>query len=396
VKAVLTGHLRQRGAEFIVGAELVNVEDGAQLWGTMLNRRPSDVFVLQTEISRELTEALRLRLTRDEKSRLAKPQTVNAAAYQAYLRGRYFVNQRTVDALRESRQLFERAVAEDPQYALAYAGLADCCSLLAVSYRTPSVSGLIEQARAAAQTALALDEGLAEGHASLAFIKFRFDWDWQGAETAFTRALDLNPGPAPSRQWHAMFLASRGRFEAALTEMRRAQHLDLLSLIIQTGIGRILHFAGRYDEALLQYDHVLQTNPGFAQMRIDLALTRIARTEYAAARDELDLAEGLFGSVSTIVLLKGICAVREGRQEEGREAFKALEERYARGTAGPDDLALMAAVLGDWPLARHWLNEACAQRAPFLGYVDVEPAMAPLHQDPACHALLQRYGFGLT
>jgi eukaryotic-like serine/threonine-protein kinase len=395
VKAVLTGHLRQRGSDFIVGAELVDVDDGAQLWGTLLNRRPSDVFVLQAEISRELTDALRLRLTRDEKSRLVKPHTVNAAAYQAYLRGRYFLNQRTVDALRESRQLFERAVAEDPQYALAYAGLADCCSLLAVSYRTPSLSGLIEQARTAAQTALAIDEGLAEGHASLAFIKFRFDWDWQGAESAFTRALDLNPGHAPSRQWHAMFLASRGRFEAALGEMRRAQQLDLLSLIIQTGIGRILHFAGRYDEALLQYEHVLQTNPGFAQMRIDLALTRIARAEYEIAREELDLAEGLFGSVSTIVLLKGICAVRQGRMDEGQEAFEALEERYARGTAGPDDLALLAAVLGEWPLARHWLNEACTQRAPFLGYVDVEPAMAPLHEDPACRALLRRYGFGL-
>jgi serine/threonine protein kinase/tetratricopeptide (TPR) repeat protein len=396
VKAVLTGHLRQRGHDFIVGAELVDVDDGAQLWGTLLNRRPSDVFVLQAEISRELTDALRLRLTRDEKSRLVKPYTVNAVAYQAYLRGRYFVNQRTVDALRESRRLFERAVAEDPQYALAYAGLADCCSLLAVSYRTPSLTGLIEQARTAAQTALSLDEGLAEAHASLAFIKFRFDWDWQGAEVAFTRALELNPGHAPSRQWHAMFLAARGRFELALGEMRRALQFDLLSLIIQTGIGRILHFAGRYDEALLQYEHVLQTNPGFAQTRIDLALTRIARAEYAAAREELDLAEGLFGSVSTIVLLKGICAVREGRVDEGREAFAALEERYTRGTAGPDDLALMAAVLGDWPLARHWLNEACAQRAPFLGYVDVEPAMAPLHEDAACRALLQRYGFGLT
>jgi hypothetical protein len=113
-------------------------------------------------------------------------------------------------------------------------------------------------------------------------------------------------------------------------------------------------------------------------------------------RKELDLAEGLFGSVSTIVLLKGLCAMREGHVDEAREAFKALEERYARGTAGPDDLALMAAVLGEWPLARHWLNEACAQRAPFLGYVDVEPAMAPLHEDPACRALLRRYGFGLT
>jgi hypothetical protein len=141
---------------------------------------------------------------------------------------------------------------------------------------------------------------------------------------------------------------------------------------------------------------VLQTNPAFAQTRIDLALTRIARGEYPAAREELDLAEGLFGSVSTIVLLKGICAVREGHLDEGREAFTALEERYARGTAGPDDLALMAAVLADWPLARHWLNDACAQRAPFLGYVDVEPAMAPLHEDAACRALLQRYGFGIT
>jgi serine/threonine-protein kinase len=395
VKAVLTGHLRQRGNEYIVGAELVDVDDGAQLWGTLLNRRPSDVFVLQAEISRELTDALRLRLTRDEKSRLVKPHTINAVAYQAYLRGRYFVNQRTVDALRESRRLFERAVAEDPQYALAYAGLADCCSLLAVSNRTPSLTGLIEQGRTAAQTALALDEGLAEAHASLAFIKFRFDWDWQGAEAAFTRALDLNPGHAPSRQWHAMFLASRGRFETALAEMRRALQLDLLSLIIQTGIGRILHFAGRYDEALLQYEHVLETNPGFAQTRIDLALTRMARAEYAAAREELDLAEGLFGSVSTIVLLKGICAVHDGHVDEGREAFRALEERYARGAAGPDDLALMAAVLGEWPLARHWLNDACAQRAPFLGYVDVEPAMASLHEDPACRALLQRYGFGI-
>jgi hypothetical protein len=141
---------------------------------------------------------------------------------------------------------------------------------------------------------------------------------------------------------------------------------------------------------------VLQTNPAFAQTRIDLALTRIARGEYSAAREELDLAEGLFGSVSTIVLLKGICAVREGHLDEGREAFTALEERYARGTAGPDDLALMAAVLADWPLARHWLNDACAQRAPFLGYVDVEPAMAPLHEDAACRSLLHRYGFGIT
>ena len=149
--------------------------------------------------------------------------------------------------------LFERAVAADPGYALAYAGLADCCSLIAVSLRTSLVSQLVAQARAAAVRSLELDERLADGHASLAFVKFRFDWDWQGAEAEFAIALDLNPGHAPSRQWYAMYLASRARFDAALAEMRRALEFDPLSLVIQTGIGRILHFAGRFDEAADQW-----------------------------------------------------------------------------------------------------------------------------------------------
>jgi serine/threonine protein kinase/tetratricopeptide (TPR) repeat protein len=393
VQAVLTGRILQRGDSFIVGAELVDVDDGAQLWGTLVNRRPSDVFVLQADISRELTDALRLRLTRDERKRLNKRHTVNPEAYQLYLRGRYFVNKRTGDALREARVLFERAVREDPAYALAHAGLADCCSLIAASLRTSSAGVLVEEARVAALKALELDDVLAEGHASLAFIKFRFDWDWEGAEAEFTRAIDLNPGHAPSRQWHAMFLASRARFETALAEMMRALELDPLSLIIQTGLGRILHFSGRLDEAVVQYEHVLQADPGFAQARVDLALTRLARGEFALTRAELDRAEALVGPVSTILLLKGICAVREGRLDEGRAAFNALRERYTRGAAGPDDLAMMAAVLGDYHAALEWLKEACERRAPFLGYVSVEPAMALLHQDPDCRALLHSLGF---
>jgi tetratricopeptide (TPR) repeat protein len=235
--------------------------------------------------------------------------------------------------------------------------------------------------------------GLAEAHASLAFIKFRFDWDWTGAEAEFTRALALSPGHAPSRQWYAMFLASRCRFDDALAEMKRALELDPLSLIIQSGIGRILHFAGRFDEAIAQYDNVLQTNPGFAQTHIDLALTRMAREELPAARVELGRARELMGQVSTILLLDACCAVREGRLEDGRAAFGDLRERYDRGAAGADDLAMLAAVLGDWQAARTWLTQACAQRAPFLGYVDVEPAMVALLQDPACREILLHHGF---
>jgi serine/threonine-protein kinase len=393
VQAVLTGHVEQHDDSFVVGVELVDVADGTQLWGARLNRRQSDVFTLQSELSQELTGALRVRLTGDERRRLEKRHTTSAEAFQLYLRGRYFLNNRTGDALRQARALFERAVAEDPSYALAYAGLADCCSLTAVAFRGPSVVGLIEQGRTAAKKSLELDPALAEGHASLAFISFRFDWNWSAAETEFARALDLNPGHAPSRQWYAMYLASRRRFDAALIEMGRALELDPLSLIIRSGIGRILHFAGRLEEAIHQYTHVLQTNPGFGQGRIDLALTRMARGELAAARAELDHAEAALGDVSTILLLRACCDARDGRETEARRAFVELRSRYDRGAAGADDLAMLAAVLGDWQDALVWLTDACTQRSPFLGYVDVEPAMAPLLADPRCRAVLQSHGF---
>ena len=393
VQAVVTGQVVQRGESFSVAAELVNTDDGSRLWGAVVNRRATDVFALQIEIAEELTHALRLRLSRDERKRLGKRHTVNAAAYQLYLRGRYFLNIRTGDALKSARALLERATAEDPQYALAHAGLADCCALIAVNLRAASGTALIEQARAAALRALELDDSLAEAHASLAFVKFRFDWDWPAAEAGFTRALELNPGHAPSRQWHAMFLASRSRFDDALAEMRRALELDPLSLIIQSGIGRIHHFAGRLDEAIAQYEHVLQTNPEFAQAHIDLALTRMARGEVLAARAQLARAQELVGQLSTILLLDACCAVRRGDVDAGRAAFRDLEERYRRGAAGADDLAMLAAVIGEPEAAYRWLTAACAQRSPFLGYVEVEPAMRPLLDDPACRALLQQHGF---
>jgi serine/threonine-protein kinase len=393
VDAVLSGRLVRRGETLVIGAELIDVKDGAQLWGTVLHRLPSDLLALQADITRELTDALRLRLTREQRKRLTKRHTASPTAYQLYLRGRYLSNGRTAPALKEAQALFERAIGEDPGYALAYAGLADCRSLLAVSLRASTVATTISQAREAALRALELDETLAEGHASLAFIRFRFDWDWARADAEFARAIELNPGHAPSRQWHAMFLASRSRFDEALAEMRVALDLDPLSLVIQAGIGRILHFARRYPEAIGQYQHVLQTNPSFGQAHVDLALSELATGALDAARARLVRAEALMGDVSTILLLRGICAVRDRRPDDGRQVFATLRERYERGEAGADDLALLAATLGDWDAALAWLREACARRSPFLGYVDVEPAMAPLLAHPATRALLQEHGF---
>ena len=393
VDAVLTGRVIQRGDTFTVSAELVDVDDGSRLWGTVLRRPASDVPTLQAEITRELTDALRPRLTSDQKKRLSKRHTVSATAYQLYLRGQYLSNMRTSHALLEAQRLFEGAVRDDPGYALAHAGLADCRSLIAVSLRPATVATMIGLAREAATRALELDESLAEGHASLAFIKFRFDWDWEAAEAEFARAIALNAGHAPTRQWHAMFLASRARFDAALTEMQVALDLDPLSLVIQTGIGRILHFARRFEDALAQYEHVLRINAAFGQTYIDLALTRLALHDFANVRAALNRADELSSGLSTVLLLRGLCAVREGLADEGRRILSELQQRYEHGAAGVDDLALLAATLGEWDRAIEWLKEACARRAPFLGYVDVEPAMAPLLHHPATRALLQRHGF---
>ena len=393
VQAVLTGRLTQRGETFAISAALIDVEDGSQLWGTMLHRAAGDLFALQADLAHELTAALSVRLTREQKQRLARRHTANASAYRLYLRGRYLVNQRTRPALEEAQVLLGRAVTEDPEYALAYAALADCCSLLAASFRPSSIGTTIGQAREAALKALTLDDGLAEGHASLAFVSFRFDWDWPRAEAEFVRALALNPGHAQTRQWHAMFLAARSRLDAALAEMRAALELDPLSLVVQTGVGRILHFSRRFDEAIAQYEHVLETNPSFGQAHLDLALTRLATGDLAAARTCLDRAEQLTGRVSTILVVRGVCAARDGKVDEARSILAELQSWSARSDAGVGDMACLAAALGDWGLALPWLREACTLRAPFIAYVDVEPALTPLLVHPESRALLQPYGF---
>ncbi len=393
VQAVLTGRLTQRGETFAVSVALIDVEDGSQLWGTILHRASRDLITLQADIARELTAALSVRLTREQRHRLSIRHTANASAYRLYLRARYLCNQRTRPALEEAQALLERAVTDDPDYALAHAALADCCSLLAVSLRPTSSGPTIRKARDAAFKALALDDDLAEGHASLAFIAFRFDWDWSRAEAEFGRALALNPGHAPSRQWHAMFLAARSRIDEALAEMRGALELDPLSLVVQTGIGRLLHFARRFEDATTQYEHVLQTNPSFGQAHLDLALTHLATGALAPARDNLERAEQLMGRVSTIMVVRGVCATREGHTDEARGILAELQSWSGRNDTGIGDVACLAAELGDWGLALPRLRDACAMRAAFIAYVDVEPIMSPLLEHPESRALLQPYGF---
>ena len=389
VRAVLTGRVLHRGDMLVVGAELVDVEDGSQIWGGQFNRRASGIFELQQELSNAMTEQLRLSLTGEQKKRLAKPATRQVEAYQSYLKGRYLMSKRSPESFAKAAEHFEEAISSDPGYAAAHAALGETYALSAShGFGLQARPEEIRRARAAAARALELDETLAEGHALVAFLKFRFDWDWTGAEIEYKRALELNPGHASSRHSYAMFLASRGRFDEALQEMRRAQQLDPLSLIVASGIGRILHFEGRFDEAIAQYRQVMQMDPTFIRVRFDLGLTLMAKGAYDEAFEGLQKA----GSQPFALLLTSIGQALAGDRDRASAAVGRLEEYARAGTIGNDELAMFYAALGESKRASEHLERACDERAAALPYAAVEPVMGFLLADSECRPVLERAG----
>ncbi len=391
VRAVLTGRVLQRDESLMIGAELVDVVDGSQIWGAKFSRRLSDIFSIQEEISREITEHLRVRLTPAERKRLVRGPTVSANAYQLYLKGRYFLNQRSPGPVNKARDLFEQAIAADPGFALAHAGLADSHAISAAGIGGSGRLRAIQQARAAANRALELDETVAEAHASLAFVKFRFDWDWTGAEIEFKRALALNPGDAHTRYWFGLYLSSRNRLDAALQEMLRARDVDPLSPVVLTGLGRVHHFAGRYPEAMEVFRQVLKADPKFVGAQFGLTLALVATGRFDEADAQVDLLVEQMPNNAMGIMLRGTTAALAGRRQDAERALATLTSMDEATTAPADELALLASWLGDYDQALRWLKIACEQRGSSLPFVQVEPTLAALTRDPQCVELLRQY-----
>ncbi len=249
VRAVLTGRITQRADNLSISAELVDAREDRQLWGEQYNRKLADLLAVQDDISREISERLRLRLTGEEKTRVAKRPTENIEAYQLYLKGRYYWNKRTEEGFHKAIEYFSEAAEKDRNYALAHAGLADSYILLG-EYNVLPAKEAYAKAREAAAKALELDDTLAEAHNALATVKGDYDWDWPGAEREFRRAIELNPGYATTHQWYGELLSELGRHEEAVAEIKRAQELDPLSLIINTVAGTILGRAGQLELAI--------------------------------------------------------------------------------------------------------------------------------------------------
>ena len=323
-RAVLAGRVLQRGDTLIIRAELVDVANESQIWGAQYNRKLSDIFSVQEEIAKEISEKLRLRLTSHERKRLTKRYTQNAEAYQLYLKGRYYWNRRTQEGVKRGLEYFQHAIEKDPSYAPAYAGLADCYSLLGAGAPTHLASKeAMQKAKAAALKALEMDDTLAEAHTSLAFVRFRLDWDWVEAEREFRRAIELNPDYPTAHQWYAIYLAVMQRAEEAVREISRALELDPLSLTINSGVRRVLHLARQYEKAIEQLRKTVELDPNFPPAHFDLALAYSQQGMHEEAIQEVQKAVPFGADHAAVVAILGYTYAVSGRKDE---ALKLLDE----------------------------------------------------------------------
>jgi eukaryotic-like serine/threonine-protein kinase len=401
VRAVLAGRLRQRGDTLMVQTELVDTKKGSQLWGAQYIRKLADVLTVQEDISREISRNLRLRLTGEEKKRLTKHYTDDAEAYQLYLKGRYFWNKRTDADLRKAISYFQQAVAKDPRYALAYAGLADSYHVLWV-YSNISPKECHHLAKAAALRAVQIDDTLAEAHTTLASIAAADDWDFAEAEREFREALSLNPNYATAHKWYAESLTYVGRVDEALLEMQKAQDLDPLSLIGNVTAGQILIHAQRYDEAIAQLRNVVDVDKNFELAHSALRdayeykhmfLEAIAENEAAALAAKRPAEQAH----------RAAAMLREAYRKNGEEGYwrtrvQLAQQHMQEGTVINYDesryrIASFYAHLGDVDSAIPFLQEALEQRDIALAYVRTLPEFQALRSDPRVVDIMQQMGF---
>ena len=392
VRAVLTGRLLQRGDNLIVSAELLDVRDKKQIWGEQYNRKLADALVVQQEISREISGRLRTKLSGEEQKQLTRRDTSNPEAYGFYLKGRYYWNKRTAENLRKAMEQFQQAADKDPNYALAYAGLADCYSML-VEYSGASASETMPKARAFAERALQLDGSLAEAHTSLAWWYY-MSWQWDACETEFKRAIELNPNYPTAHQWYSQVFRDRGRFDQAMSEAKRAQELDPLSLIIGQNVAQnYLLLRGDRNSAIEEARRLIDLDPNYPRAHEVLGWAYLKQGHNSEAIGELQKAVDLSsGKDRRIFSSIGYAYAISGKREQALSLLKELEARYERHEAHGKDVAAVYAGLGDKEQAFAWLERDFQARVGQLSRIRWEMPYESLRSDPRFADLLRRMG----
>ena len=388
VSAVMTGRMLQRGDELVVNVELVNVADGTQLWGEQYNRRSTDLASLQQQIARDISEHLRLKLSGREQQ-LNKGGTSDTEAYQSYLRGRYFWNKRTADGLRKAIEQFQQAIERDPNYALAYAGLADSYLLLEQYAGTPA-SETLPKAKVAATHALRIDESLAEAHTSLAFY-YSQTWQWDESEKEFKRAISLNPNYPTAHQWYQSYLRAQGRFDEAMSEIKRARELDPLSPILGVNLAIVYIRKGDLDSAMAEAIRLRDLEPNFPLSHAPLGKVYIKQRKYpeAIAAFEADVA---IDRTAFALSDLGYAYAIADRREEALAILRELEEKYQKRESLGQYVALVHLGFGDLDQAFAWLEKDYQARSGLLDYLITDPLFDSIRGDPRYADLLRRMG----
>ncbi len=372
VESLLVGSLQKAGNRLRITVELVKVSDGFPLWSEKYERNMEDIFALQDEISLAIVDNLKIELLGEEKAELVARHTQNPEAYNLYLKGRFFWNKRTPESMDKSLEYFEKAIQEDPKYALAYAGLADSYTTIGAWSILPPKEAY-PKAKEAAIKALEIDDSLAEAHNVLAYIKFIFEWDWEGADRTFKHAIALNPNYATAHQWYAEYLTAMGRFEEALTEFNRAQDIDPLSLIVNAIKGWSFKYAREYDRAIEQYQKTLEMDPNFRPAHAYLGSAYFDKGMYEEALEEYKI----INNIAEI----GHAYAKMGKIAEAQRILENLKIQQQHSYIQQTTIAVLYLYLGDKDQFFTWLARAYEERDYGMPWLKVDPIFDSVRSD---------------
>jgi len=393
VQYILEGSVRRNANRVRVTARLIQLRQPTQMWEQQYDRDLNNLLMLQTEIAQEIANEINLTLSKgtNQRSVLAASRAPSVyEAYDLYLEGRYFWNKRTARGLRRASEYFQKAIEKDPSYARAYAGLADTYALMSGYNVIPPLESM-PKARAAAEAAVRLDEGLAEAHNSLAVIAQNYDWDWRTAEKEYRRAIELDPNYATAHHWYAEHLALMGRFDEAFAEIERARELDPVSLIIATDRGAILYFSRRYDLAIAQFRAVLDMEPNFPRAHM-LTFSYAQKGKNAEALEDLEKWRQVDDNPWRPMMLAYVYG-HSGQQAKAQRAMKGLWELNRRHKLDPIMAAVAYVGMGDNERSLDWLEKAYADHSSSLTALKVDPIYDPLRSAPRFQELLGRMAF---
>ena len=391
VDAVMSGRLIQRGDDLTISVDLIDVRNKKTIWGEQFERKMSDLLATQREITSTITDKLQLRLSGNDSKGISKQYTTNNEAYQLYLQGRYFWNKRSSDNLKKATELLRAATEKDPNFALAYAGLADCY-VVSYYYVGERPREIMPLAKTYAAKAIELDPTLAEPHATLGFAAWLLDWDKAGAEKEFLRAFELNPNYPTAHHWYSRYLRGNGRLDEAYREIKRAEELDPLSLVIINNVAEMYIDRGDLNSAARECQRMIDLDPNFWAAHQTLSIVLVKQGRYDDALVEAQKSTQLSNRSNASLALLGHVYAKLGRRTEADAVIKELEKRYADKSADGRDLAVVYAGFDDKDQAFAWLEKAFADHSVILAFLKLEPLLEPLQSDPRWKNLERRVG----